>query len=239
MKLGIMQPYFFPYLGHFSLIAYTDEWIVFDTTQYTPKAWMNRNRVLHPVDGWNYISIPLQHSSISIKTYEARIQDVTAVHKQVLGKLSHYKKRAPYYSRVESLVHEVFQEQDDDSLVNLNVRGLKCVCRYLEIPFNYKICSEMNLTLPESMPAGKWAPTISGLLGAAEYVNPIGGKELFNPDDFTKLGVELRFLKATEFQYDTKQYRYESGLSILDVLMWNDPEIVREAVHRFEILKPE
>ena len=48
VKLGIMQPYFFPYLGHFALIAHTDAWVVFDITQYTPKTWMNRNRVLHP-----------------------------------------------------------------------------------------------------------------------------------------------------------------------------------------------
>ena len=48
MRLGIMQPYFFPYLGHFALIANVDAWIVFDVTQYTPRTWINRNRVLHP-----------------------------------------------------------------------------------------------------------------------------------------------------------------------------------------------
>ena len=51
MKLGIMQPYFFPYIGYFSLIANTDLWVVFDTPQYTRKSWMNRNRILHP-RGW-------------------------------------------------------------------------------------------------------------------------------------------------------------------------------------------
>lgn len=47
-----MQPYFFPYLGRFSLIAECDEWIVFDTSQYTKRNWINRNRVLHPAAGW-------------------------------------------------------------------------------------------------------------------------------------------------------------------------------------------
>jgi WbqC-like protein family len=48
MRLGIMQPYFCPYLGHFALIAAVDQRIVFDVTQYTPKTWMNRNPILHP-----------------------------------------------------------------------------------------------------------------------------------------------------------------------------------------------
>ncbi len=68
-----MQPYFFPYLGHFALIAHTDAWVVFDISQYTPKTWMNRNRVLHPTDGWTYVTAPLSNSSIHIKIrFEAR-----------------------------------------------------------------------------------------------------------------------------------------------------------------------
>lgn len=233
-----MQPYFFPYLGHFSLIAYTDEWIVFDITQYTPKSWMNRNRVLHPTESWNYVTVPLKNSSISIKTYEASIQNVQKVQKQILGKLSHYKKKAPYYRYVESLVNEAFLYNDDDSLVNLNVRSLKAVCNYLRIPFNYKICSKMDLPLPQKMPSGKWAPTISSLVGASHYINPIGGQGLFEPADFLAVGVELCFLETETFCYDPKPYQFERNLSILDVLMWNDPEIVRETIYRAKVVTP-
>ena len=46
MILGIMQPYFFPYIGYFDLINRTDRWIVFDTAQYIRHGWINRNRIL-------------------------------------------------------------------------------------------------------------------------------------------------------------------------------------------------
>ena len=72
MRLGIMQPYFFPYLGHFSLIAAADEWVVFDVTQYTPSSWMNRNRILHPVRGWKWLTVPLANGSIHIRTEQAK-----------------------------------------------------------------------------------------------------------------------------------------------------------------------
>ena len=61
MKLAIMQPYFFPYIGYFQLLNYLDFWIVFDNIQYIDKGWINRNRILHPElkKEWQYITIPL------------------------------------------------------------------------------------------------------------------------------------------------------------------------------------
>jgi len=229
MKLGIMQPYFFPYLGHFSLIASVDEWIVFDITQYTPKTWMNRNRILHPNEGWQYITVPLSNSSISIKIHEARILDLPKTKTNIAGKLSHYKKKAPYFEAVNSLFGEVFDAAIDVSLVHLNVLGLKAVCRYLEIPFKYRICSEMNLSLPEDLGPGQWALEICSQLGATGYVNPASGQAIFNPESFAERGIELYFAQPTEFSYGTGPYRYEPCLSIIDVLMWNAPNVVSGA----------
>ena len=48
MKLGIMQPYFFPYIGYFQLMKHVDQWVVFDDIQFIDKGWINRNRILHP-----------------------------------------------------------------------------------------------------------------------------------------------------------------------------------------------
>ena len=53
MVLGIMQPYFFPYLGYYQLMMAVERWIVFDIVKYADRSWMNRNRVLHPTTGWS------------------------------------------------------------------------------------------------------------------------------------------------------------------------------------------
>jgi len=230
MKLGIMQPYFFPYLGHFSLIAAVDEWIVFDITQYTPKSWMNRNRILHPKAGWQYITVPLSNSSISIKTHEAKILDIPGTKASITGKLSHYKKKAPYFEAVNALVNEVFDLATDDSLVHLDVLGLQAVCRYLGIPFNYRVCSEMNLSLPDNLGPGEWALEISSQLGADSYVNPASGRGLFDKKAFADRGISLQFVQPGEFSYKTGSCQYEPFLSILDVLMWSRPEVVADAV---------
>jgi hypothetical protein len=232
MKLGIMQPYFFPYLGHFALIAAVDEWAVFDVTQYARKSWINRNRVLHPDGGWQYVSMPLANSSIHIKISETRVAGLPEQERYVLGKISHYKRRAPYYVQACDVVRSAFAEVSDDGLVALNVAGLRTVCQYLGLPFRYRICSQLPIDYPAGLSAGQWAPWICARLSADVYVNPIGGRELFDPADFASAGVGLEFLDFESFTYDTQPYNFERDLSILDVLMWNSPDAVVQALRR-------
>ena len=230
LMLGIMQPYFFPYLGHFALIAATDQWIVFDVAQYTPKTWINRNRILHPKKGWQYVTMPLSNSSISIKIHEAQILDLLKAKANIVGKLSHYKNRAPYFTNVNALVHQLFDLSTDNSLARFNIRGLDAVCQYLGIPFNHRIFSELNLPLPEKLKPGDWALEICSLLGATGYLNPVSGRSLFDPEAFARRGISLHFAATSQFVYPVKPFQFEPSLSILDVLMWNSPSVVAEAL---------
>lgn len=230
MRLGIMQPYFFPHPAYFALIATTERWVVFDVTQYTPKTWMNRNRVLHPTHGWMYVTVPLRNSSQSIAIRDAHIVDARSAHRTVLGKLSHYRRAAPHYHEVVELVNETFARVTDNSLVGLNVAAMTTVCRYLEVDLVASIWSEAGSDLPEIAGPGDWAPAICSAMGATEYVNPIGGRELFDPDEFARNSVALWFLEMTPIMYDTGPYIFEPGLSILDALMWLTPEEVMTAI---------
>ena len=64
MKIAIMQPYFFPYIGYFQLMNAVDEFVIYDNIKYTKKGWINRNRIL--VNGKDsYISIPLKKIRIT------------------------------------------------------------------------------------------------------------------------------------------------------------------------------
>src|SRR5690349_20303640 len=159
MKLGIMQPYFFPYLGYFDLINYTDRWIVFDDVQYIRHGWINRNRILHPKDGWSYIVVPVRH------TRQMHIREVTIAEdgkwkKRILGQLHNYQKKAPYYDLVIGLIEDCLTF-DDDLISRFNIFTLRKVCDYLGIHFNYSVFSEMNLNLEDIKEPGDWALSIS------------------------------------------------------------------------------
>lgn len=232
MKLGIMQPYFFPYIGYFSLIFRTDKWVVFDTTQYTPKTWMNRNRILKPHKslGWQYITVPLKNSSISTKIYQAEILNRQESMIKILAQIEHYRKKAPFFDNVYKIVKDSFDNIENDSLVDLNLESLKAVCKYLKIPFNYMVYSKSLQTLKKDLSAGEWALEISSELNATEYINPIGGCDLFSIEEFERRNIKISFLNSPKFEYKCYPYQFIENLSIIDVLMWNSPESVRLAL---------
>ena len=224
MKLGIMQPYFFPYIGYFELIFRTDRWIVFDVVQYHAKSWMNRNRILHPVNGWQYINVPVKKTPRDTLISDVQIIDKEAALKRILGQLVHYKKYAPYYHEVANLMEKTFNAVNSDRLVDLNTASLIETCKYLGIEINWSTCSRMNLDLKDIKHAGQWALRISIQLGADEYINPVGGKEIFIESEWKEAGILLKLLEPLLFKYNCSPYEFIPGLSIIDVLMWSHPE---------------
>lgn len=232
MRLGIMQPYFFPYLGHFALIARCDKWVVFDVTQYNRRSYMSRNEVLKAGGGRQFIRADVANGSTHININKVLLENPEKSFIKVLGSLSHYKKRAPFYKDVIEIVESVFSKLNKsefkNSLVHLNALSLETVCEYLDLKFDYLIASELEVEFSDKMLPGDWAPKISSFLKANSYINPIGGREIFNPAQFEELGISLEFLYYEPISYDVYEYEFQSNLSILDVLMWNSSSLVNE-----------
>lgn len=228
MKLGIMQPYFFPYLGYFDLINRTDQWVIFDVVKYQPRSWMNRNRIADPAKGWQYITVPVDKHVGLGRICDVRVVDPEAAHARIRGQLAHYRKaRAPYYTPVTRLVDMVFASRPGELLRDLNTSSLLAVCDYLGIRMDHENLSEMGLPITEIEHAGQWALEISDALGAREYVNPPGGREMFREDEWRARGITLSFTELLNYRYPTGPYDFVERLSVLDVLMWNAPEQVK------------
>jgi hypothetical protein len=229
MKLCIMQPYFFPYFGHFQLIAQTDFWIVFDVVQYNPKTWMSRNRILHPTQAWQYINVPVAKQPHGTPIHAIRVQDRAQAEARLLGQLEHYRKHAPHFNQVKEIVRSAFAI-GSDRLVDLNVSGLKAVCAYLDLKFDCELCSQRAFNLDTVQHAGQWALEIAKQLGASEYVNPPGGQSIFKQGEWDAASIRLTFPPLRPFVYDCAPYEFVENLSILDVLMWNDAATVSRSL---------
>lgn len=234
MKIGIMQPYFFPYLGYFSLIKYIDKWIVFDSVQYIRHGWINRNRILKHGGGWQYIIVPLKKHDRSTLIKDIIISEDNAWKDRIFGQLEYYKKIAPYYDQVTKLLKECLQYQTS-SITHLNSFSLKKTCKYLNIEFDYKIFSEMNLEIGTVSDPGEWALKIAEALGAKEYINLPGGEEIFDKRKFEKSNIDLKFLKINLKEYNQRRNEFESGLSIIDVMMFNSPDAINESLDDYTV----
>lgn len=178
MRLGIMQPYFLPYLGYYSLIKHTDKWIVFDPVQFIRHGWIERNRILKPSEGWQYIAVPLVKHIQGTLIKDIKIRGEEDWRNKIFRQLDHYKK-APFYKETIHVLNEAF-DIDTDSITLLNANVLNVTCKYLQIPFNYTIFSDVDIEIEPVNDAGEWALNISKALNASEYINPAGGIEIFD-----------------------------------------------------------
>jgi hypothetical protein len=230
MKLAIMQPYFFPYLGYYSLIRSTDKLILFDTAQFIKHGWIHRNRILRPsLDSCQYIRVPLKKHSVTTPINNVLIYHDEDWRGRLVRQLDHYRKIAPFYESVLPLVEGALNI-DTDSIVKLNTNILIKTCEYLKLPLNLEILSDMHLEIDKVTYPGQWPLNISKALGAKQYVNPIGGASLFRPYEFEEAGVSLKFVSNNLSEYKQGGLGFMPGLSIIDVMMFNDVETINQLI---------
>lgn len=224
MKIAIMQPYFFPYLGYYSLIKMTDKFVLFDPVQFIKHGWIERNRILKPAEGWQYISVPLEKRPLTTPINKMKINNNDDWKGKLFRQLDHYKKKSPFYKETMSLIESALNI-DTDSIVILNANILKTTCKYLGLELNLEIFSEMNLPIDPVTHAGEWALNITKSLNGSEYVNPVGGVEIFKKEQFESAGIALNFMGNNLKPYSQRRGIgvFEAGLSIIDVMMFNDP----------------
>jgi hypothetical protein len=72
---------------------------------------------------------------------------------------------------------------------------------------------------------------------ATTYINPIGGIELYNKNNFYKEGIHLQFLQAKNITYTQFKNEFIPWLSIIDVMMFNSKEGVKELLTKGYVLK--
>lgn len=227
MKLAIMQPYFLPYLGYFDLLNIVDEWIVFDTPQYVRGSWINRNRILRKNGGWQYITVPVKKHALQTPINEILIADPDWTDK-LLRQLDHYRLMAPYFNEVTAFLKECLKEIPE-TLHQINVLLFSKIASYLGIVRPIRLFSEMNLDLPiETLDKTNWGIAISKKVQATEYINRPGGMKFINEEEFERNGIKLTFQTFQNMVYGTgKIHQFEAGMSIIDVMMWNSPDQIK------------
>jgi hypothetical protein len=235
MKIAIMQPYFFPYLGYYSLLKHTNRFILFDTVQFIRHGWIERNRVLKQNEGWLYIQVPLNRHSRDTKIRDVTINNELPWKTRIIDQLKPYKKKAPYYAPTIDVIDSVFSNHYD-SITHLNEDILTATSKYLNIECRIDVFSRLAIPIEEVKAPDEWALNIcKGLKNVNEYWNPIGGKTFFDKTKYDKENIKLRFQKPKLQNYDQRIELFEPGLSIIDVMMFNSVADINMMLDNFEL----
>lgn len=218
MKLAIMQPYLFPYLGYFQLVRRVDRFVFYDDVNYINRGWVNRNRL--SISGRTaWFTFPLSGASQHQKINEVQIQPDGAWRRKLLASVRHSYAKAPYFEQAYVLLADMV-ESPEPSLSIIARESVVTVARYLGLDTEF-VCSTGRYG-NEALRGPERVLDICRREGATEYHNLPGGTAMYSPEPFAAAGVALRFVQPELPAYRQSRLPFQPGLSILDVLMFND-----------------
>jgi hypothetical protein len=231
VTLGIMQPYFLPYIGYWQLLASVDRFIVYDNIQYTKKGWINRNRFLqHGQDA--FLTIPLKHASDFLEVRERSLAD-DFDRRKLLGRLESSYRKAPSFGAVFPVLEEIVSA-DLSNLFDYLYNSIRVTAGFLGIATPVVVSSSVGID--HELRAERKVIALCKALNADRYVNPVGGQELYSKPVFLEHGITLEFIQARPIRYRQFVEPFVPSLSILDVMMFNSRDAVRAMLREYDLV---
>lgn len=232
MKVGIMQPYFLPYIGYWQLINAVDKYVIYDDVNFINRGWINRNRILFNGKD-KMITLSLRESSQNKLIKEIELVNNEKEKIKLLKTISQSYQKAPFYNLVYPLIEEILNFKELN-LGKFLENSIKKIAEYLEINTIILISSEIEKD--NALKGKDKILDICKRLGATKYYNAIGGQELYSYEEFKKNGIELNFLKANEISYIQYKNSFIPNLSILDVMMFNSKDEIKNILENYILL---
>lgn len=235
MRVAIMQPYFLPYIGYWQLIHAVDKFVILDDVNYINRGWINRNRIL--VNGSpTWLTIPLSAASQNKLILELSVLPNDGWKEKMRAKAEHAYGKAVNFHFTKAFLNQILDEAEG----NLSDFLTKSII---------KICALFGLTTEIIPSSGIFEKgelhgqdriiDICKKMGACEYLNPIGGLDLYSPKDFANSGIDLKFLRPILNPYEQHTDSFVPGLSIIDVIMQNGICNTISMLSDYETLKKE
>jgi hypothetical protein len=227
-RIAVLQPYLFPYLGTFQLARQVDRFVFFDDVAFIKKGYIHRNAVL--LDGRAHaFTAPVVHASQNRTIAQ---HDYVGDWQPLLALLQRAYTGAPQFVPVFELVRQVLLD-GEHNVARKNARSMAAVFEFLGLPFDAGLASAH--ALPDSLRASARVRAICLAEGAETYVNPAGGRALYDADDFVRDGLALRFCAMRPLVYGQRAPAFVPNLSIIDVLMHCPPAQVVELLDACEL----
>ncbi|WP_299534704.1 WbqC family protein [Ulvibacterium sp.] len=233
MKVGMMQPYLFPYLGYFQLVNAVDVFIFADDVNFMKGGFVNRNKILFHQEE-RYVTVPCVQSQNRLIKEIPIFKEAKRYPKNILRTIQQTYAKAPFYRDVFPIIESIFNS-DVDSISTLASYSVELVSKYLKINVNFKF-SAASFNHTKGQEKSIRLINITKELGGDTYVNPIGGKKLYDKEFFENQGIKLVFLESEAITYPQFHENFIPNLSIIDVIMFNSKEDVNKLLNKYRLL---
>lgn len=232
LKVGIMQPYLFPYLGYWQLIKAVDQFVILDDVNYIKQGFINRNSIL--VNNQIYtFTIPLDRPSPNKLINETKLSFSEKKREKFLRTIYMAYKKAPFFEYVYPLIEKLvlFEEEDLTVYIKNSIEQIK---EYIGLPAKVLVSSEMKKD--NTLKSEARIIEINKRLRSTLYINAIGGQNLYSRIHFAESGIELKFIKMQYVEYPQFKNEFVPNLSIIDVLMFNSIDRIWELLDKYILI---
>lgn len=229
MTLAIMQPYIFPYIGYWHLLEASDTFVIFDDVNYIKQGYINRNNMLANKKR-QIFTLELIGASSNKLINEIKIGNNS---KKILKIIKQNYIKAPYFEQIYPLLNNILLNEEPNLAKYIGYSIFRIV-EYLGIKINILYSSDIEKD--NELKAQEKVIHIAGKLGATNYVNAIGGKELYSKEDFRNNNIKLNFIKTNIIEYKQFKNDFIPYLSIIDILMFNSVEEINTMLKSYELV---
>lgn len=228
MRLAVMQPYLFPYIGYFQLIYASDLFLVYDDVTYIKQGYINRNSILSP-SGPVKFTVPVP--SASSNKLISDLQFSMSVTK-VLKTIEQSYSKAFYFEAVFPMIRKIL-EYEERSIAAVCLKSYQDIFSYLGLNKQFKKTSELNYDRTAS--AQDRLIALCHKFEADCYINAYGGRLLYAKPDFAEQGIDLKFIQSLPVKYSQKGKEFVPNLSFIDVLMNCSPLELGHLIKCYEL----
>ena len=184
-----MQPYFMPYIGYFQLMKAVDKYVVYDDVNYIKGGWANRNHIL--INGEKEMfTVTLQKASQNKLFNEIVIGDDF---KKLMKTLQMNYSRAINFDQTMVLMERIISFPNKQLAVFI-ANSFREILSYLSVETEILMSSE--IPKDNSLRGKDKIIQICEILGADTYYNAVGGKNLYDQEEFREHGITLNFVDS-------------------------------------------
>ncbi|WND03217.1 WbqC family protein [Temperatibacter marinus] len=213
--IAIMQPYLFPYIGYYHLLAAAETFVFYDDVNFMKGSYINRNQILTK-------NGPLRFTlSLDGAGSNKLINEISLSNRKdkCLTQIENSYRRAPYFEEAFALVQRCYNSEKRQ-LSDFLFTSIKTLSDALGL--ETKILRSTELEYNRDLKGQDKVIELCKMLAAETYVNAIGGKDLYDHESFNKKGLQLNFINPVQEAYT--QYLSSEDfvpyMSIIDTLMF-------------------
>lgn len=228
MKVGIMQPYIFPYIGYFQLIYAVDKFILLDDVHFIKRGWINRNCIIINKQVHQFY-IPLSNASQNNLIKDVEISNAFNWRNKLLKTINYSYKKAPFFSSVYPLI-ECIVLKKEKNISKFVYYSLINILNYLAVKTS--VIASSGIYNNSHLKGQERIIDICQKENASVYLNPIGGQKLYNKDCFSKKRINLFFIKS---KFSNQSDKSIVPLSIIDLLMNHSKEELQSMLNDYDL----